>query len=150
MEKNHPKLEQPIPVEGQMREQPVSLVSVDQRQKARWRSLLQTLACQGAFYCLLKQTPHLCFEKTIWPGREADEKQREHLGAICKWGRIRPETVDGCRKGGNRFPKSYALFLILLVDTFRRCICGYSDFILVAHWVLVHKQNTVSSHIWIF
>ena len=46
-----------------------SLVSVDQRQKARWRSLLQTLACQGAFTVFLNRHPICALRRQFWPGR---------------------------------------------------------------------------------
>ena len=41
---------------------------------------------------------------------EADERQREQLGGYLQMRQIRPKTVDGCRQGGNRFPKILQLF----------------------------------------
>lgn len=53
---------------GRSNQETASLVSVDQRQKARWRSLLQTLACQGAFTVFLNRHPICVLRRQFWPG----------------------------------------------------------------------------------
>ena len=98
------------------------------------------LCMSGSIYRLLKQTPHLCFEKTIVARWEVDERQREQLGGYLQMRQIRPKTVNECRQGGNRFPKILQLF-------FSYCWLTHSKGAFVDiqisfwwHWVLVHKQ----------